>query len=52
MMLGLGSVEIALAVWLCILASAVCIVYGIWKWNDKGEPDKVKIKRTIIPGKK
>ena len=51
MMLGLGSWDIALAFWLCILSSAGCVVYGILKWNDKGEPDKVRIERRIIPGK-
>ena len=37
-MLGLGSAEMALAYWLCIAASALCVVYGIVNWN-KGEGD-------------
>ncbi len=41
MLLGFGSGEIALAYWLCILCSLVCVVYGIVKWNDHGTSDKV-----------
>lgn len=51
-MLGLGSVEIALAYWACILASVFCIIYGSLKWNDKGAPDKVKLSKTILPADK
>ena len=36
MMLGLGSVEIALAFWLSLGATALCVVYGIVNWNNKG----------------
>jgi hypothetical protein len=36
MMLGLGSVEIALAFWLSVAATALCVVYGIVNWNNKG----------------
>lgn len=35
-MLGLGSVEIALAFWLSIGATALCVVYGILNWNNRG----------------
>lgn len=36
MMLGLGSVEIALAFWLSVGATVLCVVYGIVNWNNKG----------------
>jgi len=35
-MLGIASAELAWAYILCIAASALCVVYGIWKWNDTG----------------
>lgn len=41
MMLGLGSVEIALAFWLVIFGAAVCIGYGGVKWNQDGRADTV-----------
>lgn len=37
MMLGLGSVEIALAFWLSVGATAVCVIYGIVNWNNSGK---------------
>lgn len=36
MMLGLGSVEIALAFWLSIGATIICVIYGIVNWNNSG----------------
>lgn len=36
MMLGLGSVGIALAFWLCLAAAVCCVVYGVIHWNDMG----------------
>ena len=36
MMLGMGSVEIALAFWLCIAATALCVGYGLYNWNKGG----------------
>lgn len=36
MMLGFGSVEIALAFWLSIASTILCVVYGIVKWNETG----------------
>lgn len=36
-MLGFASLEIALAFWMCIAATALCVLYGIVKWNDAGE---------------
>ncbi|WP_353616776.1 symporter small accessory protein [Desulfovibrio sp. Huiquan2017] len=36
MMLGLGSVEIALAFWLSVAATVLCVVYGIVNWNNRG----------------
>ncbi|WP_277872925.1 symporter small accessory protein [Pseudodesulfovibrio cashew] len=39
MMLGFGSVEIALAFWLSIASTLLCVVYGIVNWN-KGGNDK------------
>lgn len=35
-MLGIASPELALAFILCLAASALCVVYGIIKWNDTG----------------
>lgn len=35
-MLGIASTELAWAFILCILASLLCVVYGIVKWNDTG----------------
>ena len=40
-MLGLGSFEMAAAFWLTIGVSVLCIAYGIIKWNDDGQTDKV-----------
>lgn len=37
MMLGFGSVEIALAFWLSIASTAVCVIYGIVNWNKTGD---------------
>ncbi|MBI9111559.1 symporter small accessory protein [Maridesulfovibrio ferrireducens] len=38
-MLGLGSIEIVLVFWLCLLAALGCVAYGIINWNKKGKPD-------------
>lgn len=35
-MLGIASTELAWAFILCILASLLCVVYGIVKWNETG----------------
>ena len=40
-MLGMGSIETALAIWLTLGVSVLCIGYGIVYWNDAGKPDKV-----------
>ena len=40
-MLGFGSAEMAWVFWLCIAASALCLIYGIVKWNDSGIVDTV-----------
>lgn len=37
MMLGFGSVEIALAFWLSIASAVLCVVYGIVNWNKTGD---------------
>ncbi|WP_348771052.1 symporter small accessory protein [Pseudodesulfovibrio sp. zrk46] len=42
MMLGFGSMEIALAYWLSIGATVLCVVYGIVNWNESGESSDVK----------
>jgi hypothetical protein len=42
MMLGFGSVEIALAFWLSIGATILCVVYGIVNWNNTGETTEKK----------
>ncbi len=36
-MLGLGSFEMALAYILCIVASVICVIYGIINWNNTGK---------------
>ena len=36
MMLGFGSVEIALAFWLSIGSTVLCVIYGIVNWNKTG----------------
>ena len=47
--LGFGSVEIALAYVLCLLATVLCVAYGAANWNAQGEPDRVKVKKIIDP---
>ena len=47
-MLGLGSLEAALAVWLCIASALLCVVYGAWNWNVRGKPDTVREERTVV----
>jgi hypothetical protein len=37
-MIGLGSIGAALAFWLCLGATALCVVYGLKNWNAD-EPD-------------
>lgn len=37
MMMGFGSLEIALAFWLSIAATILCVVYGIVNWNNTGK---------------
>ncbi|MEF2145176.1 MAG: symporter small accessory protein [Desulfovibrionaceae bacterium] len=44
-MLGLGSTEIAIAFWLVIICSAVCVGYGALNWNRGGEEDVVDPER-------
>ena len=48
-MLGLGSLEAALAFWLCIVATLICVIYGAMNWNKEGLPDKVKTEKTVLP---
>ena len=48
-MLGLGSLETALAFWLCIVATLICIIYGAINWNKEGTPDKVKSEKVVTP---
>ncbi|MGE4291932.1 MAG: symporter small accessory protein [Desulfovibrio sp.] len=45
MMLGLGSIEIALAFWLVIASAVLCIGYGAAKWNSGGQEDAVDPER-------
>jgi len=40
MMLGFGSMEIALAFWLSLGSTALCVIYGIVNWNNKGTESK------------
>lgn len=48
MMLGLGSVGNALAVWLCLILAVSCVVYGAVNWNRKGSPDRVHGDRDAV----
>lgn len=41
-MLGMSSLETALAFWLTLGLCVLCIGYGIVKWNDAGKPDKIR----------
>jgi hypothetical protein len=45
MLLGLGSLETALAVWGSIAAALVCVVYGVVNWNKGGDDHPRKIRR-------
>lgn len=47
-MLGLGSLEAALALWFCLAATLLCVVYGIVNWNKQGNPDTVREEHTVI----
>jgi hypothetical protein len=47
-MLGLGSLEAALAVWLCLAAALLCVVYGALNWYTQGKPDIVREERTVV----
>ncbi len=42
MMLGLGSMEIALAFWLSIGSTVLCVIYGIVNWNNSGKNSETK----------
>jgi hypothetical protein len=48
-MLGFGSLEVALAYWACLAATTLCVVFGVLNWNKRGEPDKVKLKKFVLP---
>lgn len=43
MMLGMGDVQILAVYVLCILSGALCIGYGIAKWNKGEDPTKREI---------
>jgi hypothetical protein len=47
-MLGLDSLEAALAIWLCLAAALLCVVYGAVNWNKRGRPDTVREERTVV----
>lgn len=49
-MLGLGSWDTALAVWMCIGSAVLCVAYGLLKWNDAGVPDTVSIDDILPDG--
>jgi hypothetical protein len=48
-MLGFGSLEVALAYLLSILAAIFCVVFGASRWNSRSAPDKVRHKHIITP---
>jgi hypothetical protein len=50
-MLGLGSVEAAVAYWLCLGVSAFCIAWGLARWNAPIRPDAVKPKKFVFPSR-
>jgi hypothetical protein len=33
MMLGLADPWVAIAFWLCLFCSLLCVFYGAWNWN-------------------
>lgn len=37
-MFGIASLELAWAYILCIMAAALCVVYGVVNWNQTGPP--------------
>lgn len=38
-MLGFGSLETALAFWFTLGAAALCVIWGIAKWNKGKDED-------------
>jgi hypothetical protein len=38
-MLGIQDPIITLAYLLCIFSSILCLVWGIWRWNEAGEEE-------------
>lgn len=38
-MLGIPDFWVALAYWLCILSTILCVVYGVMNWNNESEED-------------
>ena len=47
-MIGLGSIEIALAFWCSIGSAVLCIGYGILNWNKQGKPDRVTTRHKRV----
>jgi hypothetical protein len=33
-MLGFADFWVALAYWLCLGSTLLCVIYGWWKWNE------------------
>ncbi len=50
-MLGLGSLEMALAYWLCLIGGAFCVWWGWRNWNAPSEPDRLRYKKYVYPGR-
>ncbi len=42
--LGLGDFNVSLVFILLILSTLLCVIYGIVKWNEDGEGDKLSSK--------
>ena len=47
MLLGLGSIEVALPYWLCIISTIGCVSYGVANWNNTGTPDTINIESIV-----
>jgi hypothetical protein len=47
-MLGFTTLEPALAYWLSIACTAICVIYGVLNWNDAGKPVPTQ-KHIILP---
>lgn len=50
-MLGLGSLEMALAFWFCLIGGAFCVWWGWRNWNAPSGPDRLRYKKYVHPAR-